>query len=334
VSIRIRWGIAATGGIARAFAQGLALVDDAALVAVASRNEERAREFASEVGAARAHGSYAALAADTDVDVVYVASPHSRHHDDAVMFLDAGKHVLCEKPLALSAAQVREMAEAARRSGRFLMEALWSRFLPAYVELQRVLEEDAIGRPQLVEADFGFRVPDVDPTHRLFDLAQGGGALLDLGIYPLNLAFMVLGRPTGVRAFGTLGATGADEQTAAVLQHDNGALGVVKAAIRTNLTCTARITGTSGAVAIPAFMHCPQDFVVQTPAGEQRIEAPMEGNGLHHQVLEVHRCLGAGLTESPVMPLSESLALATAMDDIRAQIGLRYPGETASGGAR
>jgi predicted dehydrogenase len=327
LSASVRWGIAATGGIARAFAQGLALVDDAELVAVASRTDERARAFADEVGALRAHGTYEGLAADPDVDIVYVASPHARHCADSVLFLEAAKHVLCEKPLALSAAQVREMAAAARRNDRFLMEAMWSRFLPAYETLTQLLDDGVIGRPRLVEADFGFRIPAIDPTHRLFDLTQGGGALLDLGIYPLNLAFMVLGHPVEVRGTGHLGATGVDEQTAAVLRHDDGALSVVKAAVRTSLSCTARIAGTEGSIAIPAFMHCPQDLVVQTPAGEERIDAPMAGNGLHHQVHEVHRCLRAGMTESPVMPISESLALATTMDEIRAQIGLRYPGE-------
>ena len=324
---RMRWGIAATGGIARAFAQGLTLVDDAELVAVASRTTDRARAFADEVGAPRAHGSYEALAGDPDVDIVYVASPHARHHDDAILFLEAGKHVLCEKPMALSAAQVRAMAEAAQRNGCFLMEALWSRCLPAYVELQRLLHDGVIGQPRLVEADFGFRIPDIDPNHRLFDLAQGGGALLDLGIYPLNLAFLVLGHPLEVHAVADLGVTGADEQTAAVLRHRDGALSTVKAAIRTNLACTARIAGTDGVIDIPAFMHCPQHLVLTTMTGAEHIEAPMEGNGLHHQVHEVHRCLRAGLPESPAMPLSESLALATTMDTIRAQIGLHYPGE-------
>jgi len=323
---RVRWGIAATGGIARAFAQGLTLVDDAELVAVASRTTERARAFADEVGAPRAHGSYEALAGDPEVDIVYVASPHARHHDDAILFLEAGKHVLCEKPMALSAAQVRAMADAAQRNGCFLMEALWSRFLPAYQVLTRLLDDGVIGRPRVVEADFGFRVP-VNPAHRLFDLAQGGGALLDLGIYPLNLAFLVLGRPVEVRAVADLGVTGADEQTAAVLRHRDGALSTVKAAIRTNLACTARIAGDDGVIDIPAFMHCPQHLVVTTMAGAEHIEAPMEGNGLHHQVHEVHRCLRAGLPESLAMPISESLALATTMDAIRAQIGLRYPGE-------
>jgi len=326
MSQRVRWGIAATGGIARAFAQGLTLVDDAELVAVASRATDRARAFADEVGAPRAHGSYEALAGDLDVDIVYVASPHARHHDDAILFLEAGKHVLCEKPMALSAAQVRAMADAAHRNDRFLMEALWSRFLPAYPVLTRLLDDGAIGRPRLVEADFGFRMP-VDPAHRLFDLAQGGGALLDLGIYPLNLAFLVLGHPVEVHAVADLGVTGADEQTAAVLRHRDGALSVIKAAIRTNLACSARIAGDDGTIDIPAFMHCPQHLVVTTAAGVERIEAPMEGNGLHHQVHEVHRCLRAGLNESPVMSISESLALASTMDTIREQIGLRYPGE-------
>jgi len=326
VNERVRWGIAATGGIARAFAQGLALVDDADLVAVASRTADRARAFADELGAPRAHGAYEALAGDPDIDIVYVASPHARHHDDAILFLEAGKHVLCEKPMALSAAQVRAMADAAQRNGCFLMEALWSRFLPAYQVRTRLLDDGAIGRPRLVEADFGFRA-SVDPAHRLFDLTQGGGALLDLGIYPLNLAFLVLGRPVEVRAVADLGVTGADEQTAAVLRHREGALSTIKAAIRTNLACAARIAGDDGVIDIPAFMHCPQHLVVTTMAGAELIEAPMEGNGLHHQVLEVHQCVRAGLPESPAMPISESLALATTMDAIRAQIGLRYPGE-------
>jgi len=325
----IRWGIAATGGIARAFADALGRVPDAELMAVASRTPDRAREFAVAVGAARAHGSYEALAGDPDVDVVYVASPHARHCPDAVLYLDGGKHVLCEKPLALDAAQVATLTSAAARNGRFLMEALWSRFLPAYAELVRLLDDGVIGTPQLVEADFGFRMGAVDPAHRLFDPALGGGALLDLGIYPLNLAFLVLGHPTEVQAVGVIGSTGVDEQTAAVLRHRHDTISVVKAAIRASYPCTARITGTDGAITIPAFMHCPQHLVVQTAAGERRLEAPMDGNGLHHQVHEVHRCLRAGLTESPMMPWSESLTLATTMDAIRAQIGLRYPTDPA-----
>ena len=245
-----------------------------------------------------------------------------------------GRLGVTESPVTPEVGQVllKAMTDAARRNDRFLMEALWSRFLPAYEELMHLVDDGAIGEPQLVEADFGFRVAEIDATHRLFDRAQGGGALLDLGIYPLNLAFQVLGHPTEVRAVGAIGSTGVDEQTAMVMRHGGDTISVCKAAIRASYPCTARIAGTAGSIAIPAFMHCPQHLVVQTTAGERRIEAPMEGNGLHHQVREVQRCIRAGLGESPVMPWSESLALATTMDEIRSQIGLHYDADGLAAG--
>jgi predicted dehydrogenase len=322
-----RWGIAGPGGIATAFAEGMRDVTGGAMVAVGSRSAERAEAFASRFEIPRHHGSYEDLAADPDVDVVYVATPHSRHAADTVLFLGAGKHVLCEKPFALNATQAREMAASAAANGRFAMEAMWSRFLPAYEALDAVLAEQRIGEPLMVEADFGFRSP-VDPTHRHFDLGQGGGALLDLGVYPVQLSSLVLGTPDVVVAQGHVGSTGVDEQVAAVLHHPGGGLGVVKAAIRTSMSCTARIAGTDGWVQLPAFMHCPDHLTVFDGAGEQVIDARWEGQGLRFQVDEVHRCLDAGLVESPRMPLEESIAIAATMDAIRAQIGVRYPGET------
>ena len=187
-----RWGIAGTGTIANRFAEALAQVDDATLAAVGSRSAERAAEFASRFGSTTAHASYESLADDPDVDVVYVATPHSRHLLDTLLFLQADKHVLCEKPLALSGGQGRRMVDAARARGLFLMEAMWSRFLPTYRTLVEVLEQGRIGEPLLVEADFGFGRP-VAPEHRLFDLSLGGGGLLDLGIYPVQLCSLVLG---------------------------------------------------------------------------------------------------------------------------------------------
>ena len=323
---RIRWGIAATGGIARSFATGLDQLDDAETVAVASRTAERAEAFGAEFAIPHRHASYEALAADPDVDVVYVASPHSRHEADTRLFLEAGKSVLCEKPFALNAQQATRMVEAARARGLFLMEAIWSRFLPSYVALRRVLDTGVIGEPRVVEADFGFRMP-MDPAHRLFDLALGGGALLDLGIYPLQLASLVLGPPDDVRALGFVGETGADEQVAAVLSHTSGALAVVKAATRVTLACTGRVSGTEGSIDLPAFMHCPNAITVTTAAGVEQIDAPVVGQGLRYQVVEVHRCLREGLLESPTMPLAETLTLAATMDRIRGQIGVRYPGE-------
>ncbi|HXY93001.1 MAG TPA: Gfo/Idh/MocA family oxidoreductase, partial [Acidimicrobiia bacterium] len=205
----VRWGIASTGGIAASFTKDLAFVDDAEVVAVASRARKTARRFAAAHGIPRAHDSYEAMAADPNVDVVYVATPHSRHCADTLLFLAAGKHVLCEKPFALNHAQASSMAADARARGLFLMEAMWSRFLPAYVELRRLVAGGAVGEVVLVEGAFGFAVP-FDASHRLFAPELGGGALLDVGVYPVQLAHLLLGTPAGVSAVAAMGATGVD----------------------------------------------------------------------------------------------------------------------------
>ncbi|MEX5637272.1 Gfo/Idh/MocA family protein [Parafrankia sp. FMc2] len=316
----IRWGVVGPGEIAAGFAEAMRLVDDGEIVAVASRSTERATAFGDRFGIPTRYGDYAALAIDPDVDVVYVATPASRHEQDTVAFLEAGKHVLCEKPFALDARQARRMAEHARGRGLFLMEAIWSRFLPAYRSLVDVLASGRIGEPLLVEADFGMRWP-VRPEHRLFDPDLGGGALLDLGIYPIQLCSLVLGSAEHVAAAGVIGETGVDEQVAAVLRHACGALGVVKAAIRVTMSCTARIAGTGGSIDLPAFMHCPNALTVTTrPGGAEHIDGSYEGNGLQFEIAEVHRCLTEGLTESPVMPLDETIALASTLDAIHAQV--------------
>ena len=318
--MRTRWGIAATGGIAATFVQALHQTPDAELVAVGSRTQERADAFAAEWGIPRAHGSYESLAVDDEVDVVYVATPQSRHADDACLFLDHDKHVLCEKPLAMTEGEVLRMTATAQLHERFLMEAIWSRFLPAYVTLWELLLSGRIGEPLMVEADFGFRMP-VDPAHRLFDPARGGGALLDLGVYPLQLASLVLGAPDRVVASGHYGATDVDETVAATLHHPGGRLAVVKASIRVNMACTARIAGTEGSIELPAFMHCPEGLVVRDAFGQaEEIRRPIEGEGLRYQVSEVHRCLNEGAGESPFMTLGESARMAATMDAIREQI--------------
>jgi predicted dehydrogenase len=322
----IHWGVAATGGIAARFMEGMQLVDDGVVAAVGSRALERAVAFADRFGIPRRHGSLDELAADPEVDVVYVASPHSAHEADTVRFLEAGKHVLCEKPLALNAGQAQRMVDAARSHGVFLMEAIWSRFLPAYRRLGELLAAGRIGTPLVVEASFGFTMP-VMPEHRLFDLALGGGSLLDLGIYPVQLCSLVFGTPDRVAAVGHLGATGVDERVAAVLHHEAGDLGVVQAAITAPLSCEARISGSDGWVRLPAFMHRPQQLVVGGPRGDEVVDAAFEGDGIRFQVHEVHRCLREGLGESPVVPLAETVAMARTLDEIRRQIGLRYPGE-------
>jgi predicted dehydrogenase len=322
----IRWGVVGPGAIATGFAEAVEQTDGGRIVAVASRSAARAAAFGDRFAIATRYGDYEALAADPAVDVVYVATPQSRHEPDTLTMLGAGKHVLCEKPLALSARQGARMVAEARARGLFLMEAMWSRYLPAYRSLVDVIGEGRIGEPLLVEADFGFRRP-LEPDHRLFDLALGGGALLDLGIYPIQLCSLVLGSPEHVVADGVVGVTGVDEVNAAVLRCAGERMGVVKSAIRVGMSCTARISGTAGWIDLPAFMHCPNSLTVTTGAGSERIDASYEGNGLRFEIEEVHRCLSEGLTESPLMPLDETLEIATTLDAIRAQLGVVYPGE-------
>jgi predicted dehydrogenase len=318
--------VAGPGGIASRFAEGMRLVGDGEITAVASRSIDRANEFADRFGVRTRHGAYDDLASDPDVDIVYVATPHARHEADTVSFVEAGKHVLCEKPFALNARQAQRMVDAARAHGVFLMEAMWSRFLPAYRVLRDVLAEGRIGEPLLVEADFGFRMP-VLAEHRLFDLQLGGGALLDLGIYPVQLCSMVLGTPDRVAAEAAVGSTGVDEVVAAVLHHANGGLGVVKAALRVAMTCGARVGGTDGWIELAPFMHCGEQLRVGSAAGVEQIDASFAGEGLRFQVLEVHRCITQGLLESPVMPLDETVSIAATLDAIRAQIGVVYPSD-------
>jgi predicted dehydrogenase len=322
----IRWGIIGPGIIATGFAEAMQWVEGGTITAVASRSAERAETFGDRFDIPVRYGDYESLAADPDVDVVYVATPHSRHEADTVELLRAGKHVLCEKPFALNALQAARMAEEARTRGVFLMEAIWSRFLPAYRSLVEVIGEGRIGEPLLVEADFGFRRP-VDPAHRHFAAELGGGALLDLGIYPIQLCTLVLGPVERVVADGVVGETGVDEVVTALLHHPGNRLGVVKAALRVGMTCTARIAGTDGSIDLPAMMHCPNSLTVSSPAGVEHIDAGYEGNGLRFEIDEVHRCLREWRTESRVVPLHESIALATTLDTIRAELGVVYPGE-------
>lgn len=320
----VRWGVIGPGGIAASFASSLRRAGGGTIVAVSSRSAERAAAFADTWDIPNRHLDDGSLVERDDLDAVYVATPHSRHAADAIAALGAGKHVLCEKPIALDAEQAGRMVDVARTNSRFLMDAIWSRFLPAYRTLVEVLASGRIGEPRIVEADFGFRRA-VDPTHRLFDLSQGGGALLDLGIYPIQLCSLVLGTPSSVTATATLGSTGVDEQVAALLEHPGGAVGIVKAALRVDLACRARISGTEGAIELPAPHHCPASLTVVTSTGLDRIDAPFDGDGLRFEIDEVHRCLRDGRLESDVMPLDETLTLMSTLDEIRSQIGLDYP---------
>ncbi|MDX1501366.1 MAG: Gfo/Idh/MocA family oxidoreductase [Thermoanaerobaculia bacterium] len=324
---RTRWGILGTGKIAGAFARGLGRAAGARLVAVGSRRQETADRFGDEHGVARRHASYEALAADPEVEAVYVATPHTSHRDDTLLCLESGKAVLCEKPLAVNAAQAREMVAAARERRLFLMEAIWTCFLPAVLRLRELLASGDLGEPRMVRADFCFRA-ERRPGSRLFEPSLAGGALLDLGIYTLLVADEVFARaPERIATLAHLGPTGVDERSGVVLDYGAGRLAIVTSSNRLRTPNEALVAGTAGWARLhDPFWH-PQRLTVAI--GDRRWEEdhPYEGNGYPHEAAEVGRCLAAGRTESEILPLDRSLRLMETMDRIRAEWGLRYPAE-------
>jgi predicted dehydrogenase len=321
---RIRWGILGTGKIAKALASALKELPDAELAAVASRNIDSATSFAEEYGAARAHGSYQALADDPDVDVIYIATPHPMHQENALMCLRAGKALLVEKAFTVNRREAEEIVALAREKKLFVMEAMWSRFQPAIVEAKRLIEAGEIGVIANIQADLGF-MADVGPDHRLFNPELGGGALLDLGIYPLSVSCFFLGRVAEVKAMSELGATGVDVQTNFVLRHEQGGLSSCAASLSSRTGATLTICGSTGFLRLHSRFHNTEEFTIELNDGSRReIHLPRLGNGYAHEVMEVQRCLRAGLLESPVMPLDETLSLMGVMDEIRAQTGVRY----------
>jgi len=325
---KIRWGIIGTGNIAKKFATGLASCEGAELVAVGSRRQETADAFADEYGVPHRHASYEALAADADVQAVYVATPHSLHRENTILCLEAGKAVLCEKPFAINAKQAAEMVHVARQRELFLMEAMWSRFQPAEVKLRELLAAGVIGEVRMLHSDFGFRTASIDPKARLFDPSLGGGALLDVGVYNVALASMLFGPPMEVKALAHLGETGVDEQAALILAHPRGRLAVSSTAIRTKTMHEAVIIGTEGWIRIDPPWWRTNGLTLTVHGKEpEHINARMAGNGYNYEADEVMRCLREGKLESDVMGLDETLSIMKTLDAIRAQWGLRYPME-------
>jgi predicted dehydrogenase len=303
------------------------VLPDAKLVAVGSRSAEKAAAFGAEFGAERCHASYEALAGDRQVDAVYVATPHPLHAANSILCLQAGKAVLCEKPFTVNAAQAREVIGVARACGVFCMEAMWTRFLPVIVQVREWLAAGAVGEPRMLTADFGFRA-GWNPASRLLAPELAGGSLLDVGVYVIALALMVFGRrPSAVTGLAHLGETGVDEQAAFVLGFDRGELAVLSSAVRTNTPQGARIDGTDGRIAIDAFWHASHAVLSVNGREPEACDRPLEGTGYNYEAAEVGRCLRAGLLESDVIGLDETLAIMETMDTLRAQWGLRYPCE-------
>ncbi|MGP3736228.1 Gfo/Idh/MocA family protein [Streptomyces sp. GDS52] len=327
----VRWGILATGGIAARFAADLAELPDAEIVAVASRSAESARAFADRFGAERAYGDWESLARDEEVDVVYVATPHSAHRAAAGLCLEAGRNVLCEKPFTLNAREAGELVALARDRGRFLMEAMWMYCHPMVRRLKALVDDGAIGEVRTVRADFGL-AGNFPATHRLRDPALGGGALLDLGVYPVSFAQLLLGEPSDVVARATLSEEKVDLQTGALLSWDDGALASVHCSVVGGTETSASITGSEGRIDIPYGFFFPDGFVLHREGREaEKFTAdPADGrrDTLAHEAAEVMRALRAGETESPLVPLDGTLAVMRTLDAIRDRIGVRYPGDT------
>ncbi|WP_330358496.1 Gfo/Idh/MocA family oxidoreductase [Streptomyces chartreusis] len=331
---KVRWGILATGGIAAAFTADLVDLPDAEVVAVASRRQESADAFAERFGIPRAYGDWTSLAEDGDIDVVYVATPHSAHREAAGLCLEAGRHVLCEKAFTLNAREAVELVALAQARGSFLMEAMWMYCNPLVRRLKALVDDGAIGEVRHVQADFGLAGP-FPPSHRLRDPAQGGGALLDLGVYPVSFAQLLLGEPSDVTARATLSAEGVDLQTGALLSWDGGALASLHCSIVGGTATAASVTGSAGRIDVPGGFFFPERFVLHRDGRdpEEFTADPADGprNTLRHEAAEVMRALRAGESESPLVPLEGTLAVMRTLDAIRDRVGVRYPGEETGG---
>jgi len=321
------WGIIGPGKIAAKFAAALPLAGNTRLHAVASRDLARARSFAATHGAEQTYDSYEKLAADPTVDAVYIATPHAFHAEHTLICLRQGKAVLCEKPMALNAAQVTGMITASRRHNSFLMEAMWTRFLPLMQRTADMIAGGKIGQLKYIRADFGFLAP-FQPASRLYDLWLGGGSLLDIGIYPLFLCLHLLGKPDDIRAAGHLAPTGSDETCHALLNYNDGRSAVISSTLACQTALTAEIAGTAGSIRIPTpwYKNDRLSWYSASQPEETILFDPMV-NGFEYQIREVTRCLEAGEIESPSMSHAFSLTMSQTMDEIRHQIGVKYPGE-------
>lgn len=323
---KIRWGILGCGKIAHKFASDLKLVDDADLAAVGSRDAERANEFAKAHHALKVFYSYEELAASPDVDVIYIATPHGLHYEHVMLCLDHKKPALCEKAFGLNLRQVMEMTERAKTEGVFLMEAFWTKFLPQYQELVRIIERGEIGEIKMIQADFGFKASQPS-AQRLYDPLLGGGSLLDIGLYPVFLAQSLLGRPTDVQAMVSNFETGVDEQCVMTLKFGNGALAVLSSTFAVETPVEAMVAGTQGRVHMRNRFHNAMATMELVTGRDdvRKIEVfREEGFGYQFEARHVGDCLRKGLSESPVMSHADSVLLMETLDRLRQACGIRY----------
>ena len=314
----VRWGILGPGNIARTFTEDLLLLDDHVVAAVGSRDAARAEAFAADYAVGRAYASYADLAADDSLDVIYVATPHPGHSGAARTCLLAGRPVLVEKPFTVTAAQAADLIALARDRRLFAMEAMWTRFSPLVREVAGLVRDGAIGQVTAVQADYAAS-PRYDPGSRLWNADLGGGALLDIGVYPISFGAMLLGEPDRVHAVATPAPTGVDANTAVIAHYPDGAVGLYHCGLQADSPRVATITGTGGIITVGPPFYRPERFTLRRGDGEPEMHTvTLAGHGFSYEAEEVARCLRAGLTESPLLTLDETAAVMRTLDAARA----------------
>lgn len=319
----VRWGILGAGSIAGTVGAEIIATPGNEVVAVGARDAHRAAAFAARLGIARSYGSYAELVADPEVEIVYLATTHGQHHEQALLALDAGKALLVEKAFTLNARQAREIADTARSRGLFCMEAMWMRLNPLILRAQQIAASGRIGTVVSVHADLSRRF-EYDPAHRLYDLAAGGGALLDMGIYPATFAWLFLGRPDTVQATGSLSPTGSDATVAMQWGYRSGSFAQVSSTALAQNPQTGVVSGTDGWIAIGTPLARPDRVVVHDGDGDEVLTHELPGSGYGPEIVEAARCLRAGEVESPLVPLEETIAILEVLDEVRTQLGVRY----------
>ena len=324
---KLRWGILGTGLIAKMFTSDIQAAG-LSVTAVGSRTQEAADKFALDYSIGNAHASYEALVADPEVDIIYVATPHPMHHENALLAIASGKHLLVEKAFTVNAKQATEIQDAASAANVFVMEAMWTRFLPMMVEVRRIIESGAIGEIRAILADHNQYIP-MERAARLHLPELGGGALLDLGIYPISFAFDLLGKPKAVTAKATLTDLGVDELLAMIFEYESGAQASMHSGFMALGPNTASVIGSKGRIDIDEVWYNHTTFTQYDQAGQRvtRYEDKIVGRGMQYQALEVEKCIESGLLESPQLSLNESIEIMATMDEIRRQIGVKYPGE-------
>ncbi len=321
---KINWGIIGLGNIANSFAHDLELSNDSILYGVASRDIEKAREFGNKHNSVKYYGSYEELAKAPEIDVIYVATPHVFHFENTMMCLKNGKAVLCEKPLGMYSTEVKTMLKEAESKKLFLMEGLWTRFIPATEKLIELIRDNAIGDILFVRADFGFK-SDFSPENRIYNKKLGGGSLLDIGIYPIYLSLLILGIPKEIKAMARMAQTGVDSYCSMLFDYDNSTKAVLESTVEADTPTEAYIYGSKGFIKLHnRFHHSEKISLYQNRELKETFELKYTGNGYSHEIEEVNRCLKNNNIESDRLPHKVSMDLITLIDRIKVIVGLNY----------